>query len=194
MKKENENIYDISAIGDMPDIGSMENEEREPEEVGSECSESSENSESSDDSDDSEGEDEPVGSEEESGETEKEETLEKDPEEDEPEAAGAVGEIASNLMEAACKILRGEMEGEELEALKDAVYARMAIEKLKMEMAQAVEEAYRQGEIAGRNATIEIEADMPEDLVPNLVGTPLPTMRNAEASIFDLARQARSCY
>ncbi|MDE6272368.1 MAG: hypothetical protein K2M31_05110 [Muribaculaceae bacterium] len=88
------------------------------------------------------------------------------------------GKVAS-LLSLALKLLSGELPEERLLHLMDAAKAL-----------EAIEEARKEGEVAGRNAVIEERLRPVEIGAPDLNGAPAPN-RPRKASIFDLARDAR---
>lgn len=175
MKIDKEHDYDISALGDASDL-LIENPEETSEEEFSE-EEIDENLEGAEEADDAEAES-----------AEAEETDEKDEEkkteeeatgEAEQEEADKQKSMAVRLLNAACSIFNGDFSEEEFLPLLDACEAK-----------HRIEEAYKAGEIAGRNSQIEEMMATPEEIVPDLVGTP-NLNRRPEASIFDIARMAR---
>lgn len=88
--------------------------------------------------------------------------------------------MALRLVKAAMGILTGEVSSDEVADLMEAARAR-----------EAIAEAYAAGEIAGRNAAIEERYVEPEEIVPDLCGSPISASRRPGNSIFDLAAEAR---
>lgn len=87
--------------------------------------------------------------------------------------------IVISLLKAALSLIDGSRDAEEFRTLTDAALA-----------AEAIGEARREGEIAGRNAIIEERLETPPLAVPDLSGTPLSSSRRRTPSIFDIASQA----
>lgn len=177
MKKDKEHDYDISALGDASDL-LIENPEETSEEEFSE-EEIDENLEGTEEADDADADAEGAEVEETDEKDEEKKTEDEATEEAEPEEADKRKSMAVRLLNAACSIFNGDFSEEEFLPLLDACEAK-----------HRIEEAYKAGEIAGRNSQIEEMMATPEEIVPDLVGTP-NLNRRPEASIFDIARMAR---
>ncbi|MBD5370501.1 MAG: hypothetical protein HDR80_05040 [Bacteroides sp.] len=98
----------------------------------------------------------------------------------EPSGADAAHESARtlrSLLKAALAVLDGTMTPGTLTRLTCAATA-----------AEAIEEARREGELAGRNAIIEERLETAPPGIPDLNGSPAPRRRSA--SIFDIAAGA----
>lgn len=87
--------------------------------------------------------------------------------------------LAGKLLNLALAILKGETPADDLLDLLDAAKA-----------SEAIEAARREGEIAGRNATIEEHLRPVEALIPTIKGS--APARPHQGSIFDIAAAARS--
>lgn len=138
----------------------------------SDASEKSEKSESSENSDGSES----------SEDSESLENSELSEDSEDPEVVGHEERmsLAGKFIEAAAKILFGEATPEDFLDLADMIAAR-----------EAVEAAFAEGELKGRNAQIEERLVVPPVGVPDLGGAPVNTSRRPGNSIFDLAGLAR---
>lgn len=94
--------------------------------------------------------------------------------------APAAPPMAAKLLRLASAILSGEIPEEDLLPLMDAANAR-----------EAIENARREGEVAGRNALIEERLKPADPGIPNLCGA-APVGKGRAASIFDIAAEARA--
>lgn len=94
--------------------------------------------------------------------------------------APAATPMAAKLLRLASAILSGEIPEEDLLPLMDAANAR-----------EAIENARREGEVAGRNALIEERLKPTDPGIPNLCGA-APAGKGRAASIFDIAAEARA--
>lgn len=94
--------------------------------------------------------------------------------------APASPSMAAKLLRLASAILSGEIPEEDLLPLMDAANAR-----------EAIENARREGEVAGRNALIEERLKPADPGIPNLCGA-APAGKGRPASIFDIAAGARA--
>lgn len=161
--KKDEKDYDISELGDA---GALAIKSEESLSESSESSEGilSENSENSEISESSEPEN-PAEAAEEAAEA--------------AEAPAEQTPFVARLIEAAAKILMGTAAEGDYQDLADMVNAREAIEK-----------AYAEGELKGRNAVIE-ESLVEIPAVPDLGGSPMSASKRPGNSIFDLAGLAR---
>ncbi len=108
-----------------------------------------------------------------------EEDSEKEMEEESPAVEEIPEKMVNSLLALALKLLSGEMPEERLANLMNAASA-----------VEAIEQARKEGEIAGRNAVIDERLVAPEVGAPDLIGSPAPN-RNRKTSIFDLALDAR---
>lgn len=113
-----------------------------------------------------------------------EEVASDDPSDSSEESEGVAPEdresLALRMVRLAVGLLAGEFDEKELLTLSSIADARGAIEK-----------AYSEGEIAGRNAVIEEKLREEPAGVPDLCGSPFPSTHRSDRSIFDLAEAAR---
>ena len=171
MKKEEEKNYDLSAVGDAPQLAAIlpapEDEKGNPD--PSENSEPSESSDSSDNSDSSESSDSSDSSD------------SSEPSELSDAPNPPLRPTLEAVLRLASALLSGETLPDDLLPIMTAAGARAAIEAARAE-----------GELAGRNAQIEEKLALPDDIgAPDLVGQPAPAARRPASSIFDLADMAR---
>lgn len=175
-----EKNYDLSGIGDA---GALEAPEEEPEsesEAGAESGKSESGAESDSLKSSKEGEkDEDETGKKAAKQADKAEV--EDEAESEEDAPVEPEPLAARLIMAAAKILLGEAIEEDYLQLAEVVAAREAVDK-----------AFAEGELKGRNAIIEEQlVELPAaPAVPDLGGSPLISSGRPAASIFDMARMA----
>lgn len=110
------------------------------------------------------------------------------------------GSLAS-VMSLCVSMMSGKVDEAELKLLMDAIAARERIGELERriekeaeehaaELEEKTAEAYRAGELAGRNAQISEVLGSAPQMMPNLGGIPAPSSRRP-GTIFDLAADAR---
>lgn len=176
MKKDKEHDYDISALGDASDLLIENSEENSTDNYADGFSEEEEMKEMEVKEDEKQGEGENEIEAKEEKEASQKTGQEEQEKEQDPEKMKS---MAIRLLNAAHSLFNGDFSEEEILPLLDACEAK-----------KRIAEAYKAGEIAGRNSQIEEKLAAPEEIVPDLVGTP-NLNRRPEASIFDIARMAR---
>lgn len=180
---EREEMYDTSDIGDAGrlDISTPSTKQDEKGEGDEEQKEEKSGSETDGDSEKScQKKKIKFDVEEDEGDdiTEKDTAEEEEEEEEEAHSEKGGPEMAVELIQIAIDLISGKTTAENIAGLMNAAKAKTAIE-----------EARRQGEIAGRNAAIEDRLRCIEPGVPNLCGGGAGKV--VENSIFDIAAIAR---